>query len=371
MSNDKGWTLGHVAGTPVHLRPNALLMVGVFAALYFPLFSSRAASQGGAIAASVALGAVILVSIFVHEVAHVLVAKSYGVRADEISLNMLGGHASFTSQFKRPWHGAVTALSGPLANVMLGLVFLVIVRSASEYSIVLEVVNIAAVMNFFLALFNALPGLPLDGGSAVSALIWNFTGSQSKGLTVAARIGQAVAVLWLLWAVVRPLLQGHSPDIVILMWTLMLVMVLWSGATASLRRAKYLQAVEKLDLASITTPARTVVAHTSVREVVSQMLGAHDSTTTVVLSETGNPIGYVDPLALSSVGVEVQEYTPVAAVSIPLLPGGVIDATARPQELLSRVNVGHDTRTLYVVAQGGRVTGVVWVASLMRALNLH
>lgn len=380
MSNDKGWLLGKVAGAPVLLRPSALVMVAVFAALYYPLFADYASSSVGAVLAAVVLGLAILASVFVHEVSHASVARSFGNTADEISLTLLGGHAAFSSAFRRPWHGALTAIAGPVANVVVGLVVLVVSHTLTPFTLTAQVVGVVAVMNFFLAAFNALPGLPLDGGSAVSALIWNFTGSQAKGLRVAARVGQAIAVVWLAWSVVRPLALGLGLDYVLVMWTVILTVVLWNGASASLKRAELLAAIEKVSLAQVMSPALVIGSWVNVAQLPQGLMTSLTAVDTqshgprktcVVLDQDGAPSGYVDVAAVLSVEPSAYAYTPIAAVSIPLLPGSAVSAQTTVTQLVQSVQVGSLVRTLFVVVDAGQVRGVVWVADLMRALDLH
>ncbi len=343
-------------------------MIVIFAGLYFPLLNSYADTQTTAILAALCVSATIIVSVFFHELAHVFTAKSFGVQAEEIGLTLLGGHASFSQQFTRPWHGTVTALAGPTANLAIAALLYGAYQTLEAPSLTLSVLHISATMNLFLALFNLLPGLPLDGGNAVSTLIWNYTGRQSTGLRVAARIGQGISISWFVWAVILPLIQGKQLNTVILVWTIMIVIVLWGGAHASLKRAQYLNEMEKLTLGHLITPAHVVRSTHTITDLYTA-LRDNAPTTAIVVSETGHPLGYVDFNAVSTVNEDMRAHTPIASVTIPLLPGSVVPATATPAQLVQALRHGRDIRNIFVVVDAADVVGVIWTVSLLNAVH--
>ena len=89
-------------------------------------------------------------------------------------------------------------------------------------------------LNLILALFNLLPGLPLDGGQLVESLVWRLTGDRHRGRVVAGYCGIAVTLLVVFWFVGRPFLRGDQPNFAAFGWTLLICFFLWQGARSAI-----------------------------------------------------------------------------------------------------------------------------------------
>jgi len=136
------------------------------------------------------------VSLLLHELSHSLVAKSQGIPVREITLFALGG----VSQIERGSTTAKTefwmAFVGPLTSACIGLLCGALSRTAALRSEPLgTMLGWLGYINLGLAIFNMIPGYPLDGGRVLRAAIWWVTGSVYRATRWAARIGQAVGVI--------------------------------------------------------------------------------------------------------------------------------------------------------------------------------
>lgn len=374
MRDSKSWTIGRIAGTPINVRASALLLIVVFSALYYSQFATYASTSTAAVLSSTVLGVSLVLSVFLHEVAHVLVAKLFKVDAHEIGLTFFGGHAGFKRSFSQPWHSLLTSIAGPLTNILLAAMLGAISHSMTVTSsnvLVYLVIDIAATMNLFLGIFNLLPGLPLDGGNALSALVWQFTKRRSTGITFAARAGQVVCVLWLGYAIVWPLLRGHTISSFYIMWTLLIIFVLWSGARSALAHAAQVKALDAVSLGDITSPAILATADQPVSAVGDALVALPGDAAIVVLDQANVPVAYVDPQALFAVPADAAQHVKIASVAVPLAAGSTVPADTTPENLLNSARTATGVRTMFVLAEGERVAGVVWVASLVRALHIN
>ncbi len=138
-------------------------------------------------------------------------------------------------------------------------------------------------LNALLAVFNLLPGLPLDGGAALQSLVWAVTGRRDLGLLVAGWIGRLVAVGIVVWFLVLPLLRGATPELFDLLIGLVMAWVLWSGATAGLHRAKVERLFDTVRVGDAAAPVTVLPPETPLavaREHPSYVL---------VPDETGRP----------------------------------------------------------------------------------
>ncbi len=226
--------LARVAGVPVYLDRTWLLL-GAFVA-----WTGWRTGQGlgDGTTTAVAYAAWMVVGIFVavlgHEVAHAVAARLLGFRVHRIVATLWGGHTAYDGTGTTAGRAAVVAVAGPLANLALAAVGSFATGAlpwpGSEFAFSFMVLNL------LLAGFNLLPGLPLDGGQLVQSLVWAVTGRRDVGLVVAGWCGRVLAVVIVLALAVRPVAQG-DPDLVSVALVLVMGWILWSGATAALKRA--------------------------------------------------------------------------------------------------------------------------------------
>lgn len=132
----------------------------------------------------------------VHEVAHAVVARRFDVRVRGITLFLFGGVAEIEGELPSPGAEFAVAVAGPATSVVIGSGLAVGSRVAAGlgWTGVEGVLFTLSVVNLGVAVFNLIPGLPLDGGRILRAAIWRRTGSFVRGTKVAALGGRVVAV---------------------------------------------------------------------------------------------------------------------------------------------------------------------------------
>jgi Zn-dependent protease/predicted transcriptional regulator len=142
----------------------------------------------------VAIAVGFLVSVIVHELAHALVGRRYGVESTTIVLGFVGGLAPLSIQAPTPRNELVIALAGPLLSlalggIMLGLGVLDAIVAPGLGALAGSLVVLGA-LNVIVAGISLLPGMPLDGGRVVRALAWARTKDRDRAGAVAARVGR-------------------------------------------------------------------------------------------------------------------------------------------------------------------------------------
>ncbi len=184
-----------------------LIVAFLMASNYRELHPTWASPQ--LIAAGAATSALFVLSVVFHELAHCIVARAFGIQPKSITLTFFGGMSSLGRQARRPIEEFSYAIAGPGANVLLAVVFLGVEFWLHDSSpVTAAVLSSVGLINAILAVFNLVPGFPLDGGRAMRAVIWWLTGSYEKGTTTAAVTGQVVAAL-LLMAGIATVLAGN------------------------------------------------------------------------------------------------------------------------------------------------------------------
>jgi Zn-dependent protease len=365
MAPGSGISLGRVLGVPVRLAPSWFVVALVVVVVFAPSIEQATGLRAPATWAVAGLFAVLLlVSVLLHEVAHAATARALGLPVTEIVANLWGGHTQFSDESPTPGGTALVAVTGPLANGALALAAwagLTVVHGD-----VARVLLVALMLtNAFVALFNLVPGLPLDGGRVLEAGVWAVTGDRSKGTLTAGWCGRVVAVLLRLAMVVRPGLQGRQPDLTSLGWSVMIAALLWQGASAAIGVARLRRSASRVRLADVVRPAVGVPAD----DVEWLDLPDDDPRTLVALGHAG-PDGVLDVQARRSLRQTGRPPagTPLRAVVTVLDPVVAVSAAATGNDLLS-VLATRPARQYLVVDSAGHVVGVVDGQALAVALT--
>jgi Zn-dependent protease/CBS domain-containing protein len=172
-------------------------------------------------------------SVLAHELAHSVVSEGSGVPVKDITLFIFGGAAQIREEPKTASNEFWMALVGPLTSLVLAAVcgaLMWVARSGNPYLFALT--SWLARINLSLALFNLLPGFPLDGGRVFRAIVWAITGSLRLATRVAVGLGRLVAYGFILWGVLQ-LFGGNWADG---LWIAFIGWFLENAAMASYQR---------------------------------------------------------------------------------------------------------------------------------------
>ncbi len=363
-----GWRIGGFAGTPVYLGRSWPLIVLFLVVAVAPTLarSGRGAAYGVLVA--VAYAVLLLLSVLVHEAAHALAAGRLGHPVDRIVADVWGGHTVYDATRSTPSTTAVVAVVGAVASLVgagLGQLLGGVVQGETASLLI----GVITVTNLVVGLFNLLPGLPLDGGQILSSLVWQVTGSKGRGLTVAGWSGRVVAVLAVGWALGRPLLEARRPDLMTLVWAVLIGGLLWRGASEAISSGHVHEATAG-PVDPVLATALLVPAEASVAEMLDRAEAASAPVVMVATDRTGWPVGLVEPTAAAAVPASTRSTTQVAAVLVAQPPEWVValSATAVLTDLVAimseralpvAVVLDEATRRVRGVALAERVNDVV------------
>ncbi|GAB4549992.1 MAG: site-2 protease family protein [Anaerolineae bacterium] len=228
-----GWRIGELGGVEIRVDPSltfiAFFVTFSLAARVLPI-SAPGASASAYWLAGLLAAALFIGSILWHEMAHALMAIRYRIPVVQIVLHLFGGVAQIARDPERPRQEFEIAIAGPLSSLFLAVGFGML---ASLDSVVGAMCGWLSMINLTLAVFNMLPGFPLDGGRVLRAILWHFGGSYRKSTRQAARVGQGMAGLFALLAALE-LLRGFLFNAV---WFLLIAGFLYSVASAAYRSA--------------------------------------------------------------------------------------------------------------------------------------
>jgi Zn-dependent protease len=357
--------LARVAGVPVYLDRTWLILGAFIAWTGWRSGGDLGFTSGTALAYAAWLVVSILVAVLGHEVAHAVAGRALGFRVHRIVATLWGGHTAYDGTGATPGRAAVIAVSGPVANAVLAamgaLAVAVLPQPWTEFAYWFFIINL------LLAGFNLLPGLPLDGGQIVQSLIWMLSGRRDLGLVVAGWCGRVLAAAVVFSFGLLPVVRsGGEVDIISVVLALVMGWILWTGATAALRRAPFERLLDQLDPDEVIEPAGLVEATTP----VGQLVGVDRRI--IALDERGLPTLLL-PLPSSDTPdvAALDPVTPLSSLVIRLPDSSVVDlppgAGAEPLlRAMAASNAG-----VVVVISNGQLRGLVSAERLNTVAERH
>lgn len=368
MGGTRGWVVGRAAGAPVVVSPGWLVAAAVLTFLVAPTVRAVSPSSGQAASYVVAAVFVLLLlgSVFLHELAHALVARRFGIVVHELAVTLLGGHTRFASAAPTPRVSTLVAVAGPAANLALAAVAWVLSAVLQGHGLVTLLITAAALANGFVGAFNLVPGLPLDGGRVLEAVVWHVTGSRARGTVVAGWVGRVVAVAVFAWTLVVPLLEGRSPSITGVVWGALVGSFLWSGAAGAVQGAQAERAVESLVLRDLMAEAVGVPASGTLGDLDGD---AGSRPEVVLLAPDGRPAAYLDRSAAASVPADRLARIPLTAVAVAIPAGAVVDASLTGREAVQAVAAVARVAPVMAAVEGDRVVGLLSAQAVIDAVR--
>lgn len=363
-----GVQVGRVLGVPIVIQPVWFLIVCVFSVGFKPTVQDKIPTLGDVPSYLVALAFVLLLygSVLIHEISHLAVAKSLGMQVRRVVLQLFGGVTEVVEE--QPGKASreyLVAAVGPLTSLLLGGVGLAVTPLFDDASVPWLLANEFALANLVVGGFNALPGLPLDGGRVLRALLWQVTDDKVRGTVAAGWVGRGLAATLVLVAVVKP--GGWGGTTLGSLYLVILAVYMWSSASIALAQAKVSNVLPRLDIRSMTRRAMPVTAEVPVAEAVRRAR-EQGARALVVVDGTGKPSGLVSEAAVSALPSQRQPWVSVSDVARPMTEGLVLRTDMSGEALVQAVQTEPATEYL-VVDNVGAVCGVLARIDLVAALQ--
>ena len=235
--NRQTLSLGRISGISVELDYSWFLIFGLLtwtlAVSYYPAeFPDWPTAQYWLMGAITVI--MLFVSVLLHELGHSLVALRYKIPVRRIRLMIFGGVAEMGSEPPSPMAEFWMTLAGPLVSILLAIFFGLLVPLVLGVELLLALISYLAVINGMLAIFNLIPGFPLDGGRILRAIIWGVTHNMRRATFVAANVGRAFAFLIIFIGV----WQLFGGDLVNGLWIAFIGWFLESAAVAQVQQQR-------------------------------------------------------------------------------------------------------------------------------------
>jgi Zn-dependent protease len=362
--------LGRVAGIRVGAHWSVLVIVVLIGWLlgaqvlpamtpHEPAVAYWAVAVPGAVAYMAALLA--------HELAHSLMARRYGVPVTSITLWALGGVTELGGEPPTARADLRIAAAGPVTSLATGLIFgglAAAVRAGGGPGVAIAALVWLAAMNVLLAVFNLLPGAPLDGGRILRAVLWRRCGDRARAAQSAATAGRVVGAVLIAIGLAEVLLWEDVGGL----WFALLGMFVMSAATAEAAAGTAAAALAGLRVADVMTPDPDIGATwMSISDFIDQVALRSAQSEFPVIGPDGSLAGVttvgrltrIPPASRAAITLhQVMAAVPPAYAAAP-------DDPAAP--LLNRAPLAGDLAA--IVLSDGRITGIVTVTRLRHVIR--
>ena len=313
-------------------------------------------------------------SVVTHELAHSLVARFYGIPVRSITLFIFGGVAQITREAARPGVEFKMAAAGPVCSLVIGGLFALLWLFTQD--IVEPIAALAfwlAQINVVLAIFNLIPGFPLDGGRVFRSLIWRFTGNYKRSTQIAVRVGQGVGYLFILVGILIIFLQPFFQPLGLSwfsgLWLAFIGWFLENAASASYRQVQWRDGLRGFSASQVMTAVYPVVPpNITVNQLVYGYLfaGGHPF---FMVADEGRLEGILTLDNIKSVPRQSWEMTQVKDIMTPVSKLNVAYPDQAALSILEQMEE-KDINQMPVVS-GGRVIGLITRDNLIRFLRLR
>ena len=363
--------LGRIFGVAIGLHYSWIIIALLVTLSLRAQFAMQHPNWNGSTTWSIAIitGLLFFVSILLHELSHAAVAKLRGIPVRAITLFALGGVAQIEkdaadakSEF---WMGII----GPIASIVIGVVCLAVAWllgwnfSAETPSPAMAMFMWLGFINIALAVFNMIPGFPLDGGRVLRAVVWWITGDANRSTRIASRVGQLVALGFIMLGILRFFSGAGFGGL----WIAFIGWFLLDAARASGAQVEITERLTGLRVGDVMTQQfATVDANSNLQTFVQEHLLPTGHRCFVVL-EQGRPAGIITPHEVKAIDRGRWPYTTVGDVmrSLETLRSvGPERPVAEALEMMGREDVNQ-----MPVVQHGSLAGIISRGHIVRVLQ--
>jgi Zn-dependent protease len=366
--------MGRPFGVPVYVAPSWFLVAALITWIFGGQLDRVLPELGAArYLVSLFFAVAFYASVLVHELAHTVAALRFRLPVRRIQLQFFGGVSEIEKESDTPGREFVLAFVGPLLSLVLAAVFYGGLYAVRPGTVPGVLIGGLMASNLIVAVFNLLPGLPLDGGRMLRAVVWKATGSPMTGTVAAAWFGRALAVAVLIGlplltqsGALGPRAEGTSTDTVTdALLAAILAAIMWTGAGNSLRMARLREHLPGLRARVLTRRAVPVATDTPLSEALRRANEA-GARALVVVDPGGTPLALVRESAIVGVPEHRRPWVPVSGLAQELTDGMRISAELSGEELLDALRAAPATEYL-VVEETGEIYGVLSAADVEQA----
>lgn len=361
-----GLLLGRVRGFPILLAPSWLIIAALITIGYGRIATDAVPglSRTGGHLVAFAFAVLFAASILLHELGHAFVADALHLRVRKVVIFLLGG-VSEIDPARRPRDEFLVAAAGPVVSFAIAAILWAVRPAVAADSVADLLIWLLVWSNASVAIFNILPGLPLDGGRVLRAAVWGATRSRSIATRVSAWGGRVLAVALLVGALA--LERTDRGGTLLLPTSVVLAGFLWFSASASLGESRMESGIDRLEIGSLVRPVIWAPAGTTLADALDSAR-RYQVDAIVVTDSVGAPSAIVDDEQVARLPNERWPYVDVRDVAAPIAAAAVLADSLRGEDLLAAMRASPALSYL-VVARDRAPLGVLRARDVAHALE--
>jgi Zn-dependent protease/CBS domain-containing protein len=351
-----GIVIARPFGIPVYISPYWFVIAGVFILVYA---NELAATLHGSTRYVVAAAFVVLlyVSVLIHELSHCVVARGYGLPVRRILLYPLGGFSEIEVEPQTPGREFLVSAAGPALSLVLAACGYGLMHVVPAGTIAGTLVSQLRWANLVVGIFNLLPGLPLDGGRMLRAVIWKLSGRPATSTIIAAWAGRVLAVALFVVPFALGEIRGNGTDLVSVVWLAVIAAFMWTGAGQAIKATKFRERLPMLQARRLARKAVSVNANTPLAEAIRRAEESQ-ARAVVVVDHEDKPIAIVNETAVMATPPQRRPWIEAGTLARTLEPNLVLSADLSGLALLDAIRKAPATEYL-LVEPSGQVYGVL------------
>lgn len=365
--------LGRIAGIEIGLHYSWFLIAILIAFSLAAHFHSARPEWNQSVVwgAAIITAVLFFAALLLHELAHSIVAKSRGLRVRAITLFALGGVSQIESDARDAKSEFWIAIVGPLASVLIGIIFISVARlsgwtpGTEALTPIIGVLLWLGYINIALAGFNMIPGYPLDGGRILRSVLWWLSGNMQRATRWASQVGQGVAFLFILFGLFRFFVGANFGGL----WLAFIGWFLLDAARSSYLEAELIAGLRDRRVGDLMErDCATVEGYVSLRDFVDQYL-LHTGSRCFVVVQNKQVAGLVTPNEVKAVNRDDWARTSVQKVMRPLSQLRTVAPNmpvVKALELMTRENINQ-----LPVISDGKLEGIFSRGRVMRFLQVY
>lgn len=300
-------------------------------------------------------------SVLVHELAHCVVARAFGLPVRRVLLYPLGGWSEIEQEPASPGREALISAAGPLVSLAIAGLGYGLAHAVGR-GLPRDVIEQLFFANLLVGIFNLLPGLPLDGGRVFRAAMWKLTGNQVSATVAAAWAGRVLAIVIVAAAIYGQGSTATSPLSLYWIWLLFIAIFIWLQSTQAIKSARIRERLPMVSARSLVRRAIPVAANVPLAEAVrrAQVVGAR---ALVIVDHAGEPTAIVAESAVQATPLERRPWIDAGSLARSLESGMVLSADLSGMDLVKAVQQTPASEYL-LIEPSGQVFGVLAAADL-------
>ena len=360
--------VGSLFGIPFYVNPTWFLVLGLVTWSYGDGLAAQFPNLPGSTPLLLGLVTALLLfgSVLAHELGHSFVAIRQGIQVQSITLFIFGGLASLEKESETPAAAFWVAIAGPAVSLLLATLLTAIGFGAHLTGPVAAITAVLAGINLSLGLFNLIPGLPLDGGNILKAIVWKVTGNPYKGVKVASIVGQAFGWIAIASGLIPLVLYGSFDNI----WNLLIGSFLLQNAGKSAQFARVQERLTGLTVGDAVTPDSPIIsADITLREFTDRRtLDGSNWQKFLVTDAEGRLVGELALDALKTIRCDFWSQTLVRELMQPIEPKTIIAADRSLLQGIEQLESNQAT-TLSVTSPDGILIGLLEKAAVIKLIH--